>query len=114
MAYARAQLPAERPERLRGLGLCVTFARIQLPVLALRASTHSPGINDLFLIVLGTTTITLPNPDGLNTNRALDPCLGIPFAGPSRWALFKFGLNPTEYCCSGISPTLSNLSKSLN
>jgi hypothetical protein len=50
----------------------VTFARIQLPVLALRASTHSPGINDLFLIVLGTTTITLPNPDGLNTNRALD------------------------------------------
>ena len=40
--------------------------------MALRASMHLPGINDLFLIVLGTTTITLPNPDGLNTNRALD------------------------------------------
>ena len=63
MAYARAQLPAERPERLRGLGLCVTFARIQLPVLALYASTPSPGINGLFLIVLGTTTtIPLPSP----------------------------------------------------
>jgi len=39
--------------------------------MALRASMHLPGINDLFLIVLGTTTITLPNPDGLHANRAL-------------------------------------------